>query len=161
MERGFQPLDGGQIQMVVMVVADHDEIDPGEVLEGDPRGTMPPWAHPAQRAGPLGINGIGQDVEAMELKQNGCVVDERSDNLFLGNLLQPELLRKIGELIRPWLGIAMREILKDPEESTFFVRGCRIEEFLSIEVIGLGIAGAGRAAAEAADHREENSRPSD
>ena len=65
--------------MVVMVMAQQDGGDGRQVLESHCRLPDAPGSHQVQRARPLRIHGIGQDVPGRRLNQKGRVADERHD----------------------------------------------------------------------------------
>ena len=75
--RRGQPRDRPGIEVVVVIVGDHDDVDLRQVLEGEPRGTEPARARPGQRAGPLAPVGVGQDREPVELDDERGVPDPR------------------------------------------------------------------------------------
>jgi hypothetical protein len=72
-----QKAQDGKIQMIVMIVADHHEIDAGKILPPDARRATAARADPRQRTWPLGPNRIGQKVESVLLEQQRRVVDHR------------------------------------------------------------------------------------
>ena len=59
-----------------MVVADDDRVNGRQVLEGDAGSVEARGADPAEGAGALGPDGVGEDVQALGLDQEGGVVDE-------------------------------------------------------------------------------------
>jgi hypothetical protein len=72
-----QPRDRPGIEVVVVIVGDHDDVDPRQILEGEPRGAEPARARPRQRAGARAPVGVGQDRQPVELDDEGGVPDPR------------------------------------------------------------------------------------
>jgi len=71
-----QPADGRLVEMVIVVVGDQDEVDGGQVVEGDAgRGVAAHADEAAERPAPLGPGRIGQEGHAIELDQHGGVAD--------------------------------------------------------------------------------------
>lgn len=73
---GEQP-ESGEIEMIVMIMAQEHEIDPGKIVETHARGAAAARTDPGDRTGPVRPDGVGQDVEAALLEQDCGVVDER------------------------------------------------------------------------------------
>ena len=69
-----QPLHGGEVQVVVVVMGDQHHV-PRQVLEGEAGRHQPPRACPGQRAGPLAPVGIGEDAQAVDAQQHRRVAD--------------------------------------------------------------------------------------
>ena len=61
--------DGGEVEMVVMVVGDQHRMDRRQILERDARRIDPPGAGETEGARPLGEDRIGEDVEARRLDE--------------------------------------------------------------------------------------------
>ena len=72
-----QPAQGGEIQMIVVVVAEEHDIDAGKIVEPHAWRAAAARTDPGERTGPLRPDGIGQDVEAALLEQHSGMVDER------------------------------------------------------------------------------------
>src|SRR5688500_19849294 len=68
--------------MVVMIVADEDEVDPGQVLAADPRCPHPLWADEGERRGALGPDRVGEDVDALRLNEDRGVADPGDEHLL-------------------------------------------------------------------------------
>src|SRR5688500_5429860 len=66
-----EPLQRRQIHMVVMVMADEDQVDVRKSLEGDSWPAHPPRADKREGRRPLGPDRIGEDVEAVHLDEDG------------------------------------------------------------------------------------------
>src|SRR5205807_42120 len=64
------------VHVVVMIVADQDEIDRRQILEANPRRTMPPRTNERNRRNALRPNRISEDVDAVHLNERGRVIDE-------------------------------------------------------------------------------------
>ena len=72
-----QPVQGRQIQMVVMIVADQDHVDGRKIFESYARVSLPARTCPGNRAGAFRPDRIGQDVATGMLEQNGGMVHKR------------------------------------------------------------------------------------
>src|SRR2546426_11102645 len=69
-ETGIEPLgetpNGRLVEMVVVVVRDQDEVDPRQRVEGNTGWRVPLHTdQTAERAGPVGPGGIGQEADAV------------------------------------------------------------------------------------------------
>jgi hypothetical protein len=73
---GLQPAQGGQIEVVVVVVAEHHGVDGRQILEAQPGPVLAAGAGEGHRAGPQRPDRIGQQVDAVLLDQHRGVVDE-------------------------------------------------------------------------------------
>ncbi len=74
--RGLQPPKRRHIEMIVMVVADQNQIDRRKVLESNARWAMPSRSGKWEWRDALRPDRIGQDVDSIELQQCGRVIDE-------------------------------------------------------------------------------------
>jgi len=72
----MQRLQGGEVHVVVMVVAEKHRIDGRQVLQGDAGRPHPARTHPRKRAGAIGKERVGEDVEAARLDEAGGLADE-------------------------------------------------------------------------------------
>src|SRR5919197_3747297 len=79
---GAQPGERLDVQMVVMVMADEHEIDRRQVFEPQSGRSMPLRAGPGDRAGALGPDGIGEDVEAPGLNEHGGMIYKGDPQVF-------------------------------------------------------------------------------
>ena len=70
-----------QVHMVVMIVADEDEVDPRQVLEADAGRAHPARADEGERRGALRPDRIGEDVEALGLDEHGGMADPGDQHL--------------------------------------------------------------------------------
>ena len=73
--RRGQPLHGGEVQMVVVVVRDHDHVHPRQLLEGQSRRHQPKRPRPGQRTGPLAPAGVGEDGQPVHAQYHRGVAD--------------------------------------------------------------------------------------
>ena len=71
----LQTPQGRQVEVIIMIVADQDDIDRRQVLPGYPRGMDPPRPKPGKGAGPLRPDRVGEDIEPLGLQQYGGVAD--------------------------------------------------------------------------------------
>jgi hypothetical protein len=65
----------GQVEVVVVGVADEDDVDGRQVLEAHAGGAVAARADPGEGAGPLGPDRIGEHVEPVLLEEHRRVVD--------------------------------------------------------------------------------------
>ena len=77
-----QPAQRGQIQMIVVIVAEEHGIDAGKILP--PHSRLPAAARTdrGERTGPLRPDRIGQNVDAALLEQQRGMVDQRNPQLI-------------------------------------------------------------------------------
>ena len=71
--------------MVVMIVADDDEVDARQILEADAGGAHPANADEGERRGIVRPDRVGQDVDAVDLHQHGRVADPGDPHLRTGD----------------------------------------------------------------------------
>ncbi len=71
-----QPAERGEIEMIVMIVAEQDEVDGREIFEVDSGGAVTFWTRPGKGTGAKGPNRIREDVESAGLDENGGVIDD-------------------------------------------------------------------------------------
>lgn len=64
-----------QIHVVVVVVAEQNEVDGGQIVEAQPGWAVALRAGEGYGTDPLGPDGVGQHVEAVHLDEDGCVID--------------------------------------------------------------------------------------
>ena len=150
-----QPLQRRQVHMVVMIVADEDEVDLGQILEADARRPHPLWADEGEGRSTLRPDRIGENVEPASLDEHGRVADP-GDSHQIGidavnaaapilddRALEPRTEGGLGgriagldrHLARP-LGASARE--KARQEASWAAairRKPRIEEALAVEMV--------------------------
>src|SRR5580658_4656625 len=71
-----QPAQGGQIQVVIMIVTDEHGVDAGQMLPGYSRFSKAARTYPGERAGAFGPDRVRQDVGARLLQEHGRVVHQ-------------------------------------------------------------------------------------
>ena len=75
-EDARQAADRCLVEMVVVVVRDQDEVDRRQIVEGNARRRVPADAdQPVEGTGSIGPGGIGQEIQPVELYQDGGVTD--------------------------------------------------------------------------------------
>ena len=84
-----------QVHVVVVIVADHDEIDRRQVLEADPRRSMPLRPDPGDGANTLRPDGVGEDVQAVHLDQHRRVIDEGDAEVAAGDTCRRDVGRDL------------------------------------------------------------------
>ena len=67
--------------MVVMIVADEDEVDPRQILEAHAGRAHPARADEGEGRGALRPDRVGEDVEPLGLDQHGGVADPGDPHL--------------------------------------------------------------------------------
>lgn len=72
-----EALQGRNIEMVVMVMAEKNGVDRWEVFEANAGVAMTLGSGKGDRADPVRPDGIGEKVEAISLEQDSGVIDER------------------------------------------------------------------------------------
>ena len=80
-----QSPETGKVQMVIVIVAEEHDIDAGEILPSHARFAQAPRAGPGHRTCALRPDRIGQDVDAVSLKQHGGMVDQRNTKFVGGH----------------------------------------------------------------------------
>ena len=76
-----QPAQSGQIQVIVVIVAEEYGIDAEKILPPHARLPVAARTDGGERTGPLGPDGIGQNVEVVLLEQHGGMVDQRNPQM--------------------------------------------------------------------------------
>src|SRR5437588_4174104 len=136
---GVETFEGLNIQMVVMVVADEYEVNRRQVFESQARGSVPSWACPTDRTGPLGPDRVGENIEAVHLNKHGRMIDEGDAQTPINNARGRRLPRlRISPLIptaRLAIQLPAQEIYK-----TFASGRVKITEPVTVEVIRLRAA---------------------
>src|SRR5207248_2652918 len=75
----------GDIEMIVVIVADEREIDRWQVFEAKARRAVAAGTGEADRRGALGPDRIGEDVDPVELQERGRMIDERDAKLTIAD----------------------------------------------------------------------------
>jgi len=66
---------GGQIKMVVVIVADQHQANRRQIFKTDARRMDPFGSDPGERAGPVRPDRIGEDVQPLRLDEQGDMAD--------------------------------------------------------------------------------------
>lgn len=80
-------VEAGEVQVVVVIVADDDDVDLREFIEGDAGVVDSFGAGPSEWAYAFREDGIGEDVVATGLYQEGGVVDKGDADFFAFDFL--------------------------------------------------------------------------
>src|SRR5579859_8199719 len=80
--------------MIVMIVADENQIDRRKILEADAWRAMTLRSEKPDRRCALGPDRIGEDVDAIELDQRRRVIDERDAQLAARDALRRRLAKR-------------------------------------------------------------------
>lgn len=67
--------EGGEVEVVVVVVGEEDRVDGREMVEGDAGWVVAFGAGEGERAGALGKDGVDEEVVAGDLQEGGGVAD--------------------------------------------------------------------------------------
>ena len=78
-------VDGGQVQVIIVIVRDEDQIDARKMVERDTRRIVTSGTREGDRARPLGPDRIGQDVVSTHLNKECRVADEADAQILLCN----------------------------------------------------------------------------
>src|SRR5262245_21034887 len=76
-----EPHQGRDIQMVIVVVAEEDDVDQRQRLPCDARITNPLRPRPANRTCPFRPDRVGQDGDDFDSNEEGCMIDEGDCNV--------------------------------------------------------------------------------
>src|SRR5437867_3012849 len=133
-----ESLQSIDVEMVIVIVAYENEIDRRKVLESNSRRPVAPRASEADRGDALGPDGIGEDVDSIELQQRRGVIDERDAQVAIVHSARRR--RSTGRFdLRPRALLAMQHPLqKGGAFPLAYV--VRIEEAFAVEVIRDGPA---------------------
>ena len=123
--------------MVVMIMADEDDVDPRQIIKPDAGIPSPPWTDSGQRTRPLGPDWIRQDVEAVLLQQDGRMIDERDSELISYHVGRRNRLRDIRHEARRWFNTA-GQLPAQQVQVTARRSAIRIEIAFPVEVIRNG-----------------------
>src|SRR3569833_3972738 len=124
-----------QVQVVVVVVADQDQVDWRQLIKRQSRGAYAFRASAAQWANALGVYGVRQDVQAAKLDEEGDVIDERQGDLSLRELCGQSGAGAILNPHRPAFGLG-----SSPPSQKLRTRASRgsirVKEMSAIKMIG-------------------------
>ena len=128
-----QPAQGGQIQMIVVIVAEEYGIDPGKILP--PHARLPAAARTdrGERTCAVGPDRIGQNVEVALLEQHRGMVDQRNPQLSAFNARRRLGLLHVRNETGGWLRPA-GELPSQNIEKAARRGGVGIEEALPVKV---------------------------
>ena len=101
--RARQPAQGGEIQMIVMIVADQHDVDAGKILPSHARFAPAPRTDPGERTRPFRPDRIGQNVGTRLLEQHGGMVDQRDPQLVAFHAGRRFGWLDVGNETRRWL----------------------------------------------------------
>ncbi len=128
-----EPAQGGEIQMIVVIVAEEHDIDAGKIFATHPRLAAAARTDPGERTCPLRPDRIGQDVKPALLEQHSGMVDQRDAQRAAsteeGGLDGSTSATKRGGAFR-----AAGELPSQDVEKAARLRGVGIEEALPVKV---------------------------
>lgn len=139
---GVEAAQGGEVEVVVMVVRQQDSVDRGQVFEADAGGGGAFGAGEADGAGAVGPNRIDQEVEPCDLYQQRGMADHRD-----GQVIDTRrgFRRGDGHMGGPCLAFAV-PLPAEHVAQAFRCGPCGVEEARSVEMVGdgagvVGVAG--------------------
>src|SRR6266849_4984456 len=145
--RAGQTLQRRHVEMIVMIVADQNDVDGRKVLEANSRRSMTFWAGKAERRNALGPHRIGEDVHPINLNERGRMIDERDAELAVADTLRR---RRAVRRVHPAWPVATPAI-ELPFQKCAFALPSRtgIVKTAAVEVIAdrTAVAGGGEKAA--------------
>ena len=71
-----QPPQRRNVQVIVVIVAQQNQIDRRQIFQAHSGRTMAPRSRPGNRAGPLRPDRVGENVDSIQLQQEGGVIDK-------------------------------------------------------------------------------------
>ncbi len=129
-----QTPQGGQVQMVIVVVAEEYGVDGREIVPGDSRLSAAVRTGPGYGAATFGPDGVRQDIRAPLLEEHCGVVHERSAQSAAIEALCRDGRHDIGDEIRRWLRTAGQLPAKEIEKPAR-LRRIRIVKVLSVKML--------------------------
>ena len=105
--------------MVVMVVADEDDINGRQLLKRDARTAHAAWSAPLHRTRSLRPDRIGQHVDAAELQKERRVIDECERDLVGGQARRRWRMWRIVDPFRPRLFLARQRPAQHLPQTAF------------------------------------------
>jgi len=120
--------------VIVVIVAEQHERDGWQIVETHTRRSSPPGSGERERARPLGVHRVYQDVAASDLNEKRGMADEGDADVVRSGWGWPPRLD--GNFPRP--GSARREQHPRHHPERLPIRAVRIEESAAIEVIAAG-----------------------
>ena len=136
--RGVQAADGGEVEVVVVIVRDQHPIDGREVGDVDARGVDALGAGKAEGAGAFRPMRVEQDVDASGLDEHGGVADEAQAELLASDALGGIVAEAVGGLAVPGAAFAIEAPLQDIPERFAVVDAPRVEEAFAVKVVAGG-----------------------
>ena len=136
--RGVQAADGGEIEVVVVVVRYQYPVDGREVGDVDARGVDALGASKAKGAGAFRPMRVEQDVDAGGLDEHGGVADEAQAELLTQDALGGIVAQAVGGLTVPGAAFAVKAPLQDIPEGLAVVDTPRVEEAFAVKVVAGG-----------------------
>ena len=119
--------------MIVVIVAEQDDIDAREILPSHAGRTVSPRADPLQRARARRPDRIGKNVHVAELKHDRRVVDHRDSQFAIANRGVWFALLDVVDETRRLRGPASELPAQESEEAAH-LRSTRIEESFPVEM---------------------------
>src|ERR1700674_4203745 len=122
--------------MVIVIVAEQDDIDLRQVLESHAGFARSLGTDPTEWACSLRPNRISQDVDAARLNQKSRMIDESNRNLIRVERLVQPMHALILDPSRPPATRLARHLQGVTSGRRITLRQSRVEEAIAIEVIG-------------------------
>ena len=136
--RGVQAADGGEVEVVVVIVRYQYPVDGWKIGDVDARGVDALGAGKAKGAGAFRPMRVEQDVYACGLDEHGGVADEAQTELLARDALRGIVAQAVGGLAVPSAAFAVKAPLQDIPEGLAVVDAPRVEEAFAVEVVAGG-----------------------
>ena len=130
-----QLLQGGCIQVIVVIVTDQDKIDRWQIVHRDARFMHPLRTQPLPWTGTPGIDWVGENIEPVNLDQERRVIDVANRNSLIYPLLR-NTPRLDFDMLGPGAGVEQCAPAKLQHVPGGLVGIVPVTEVLAIEVIG-------------------------
>src|SRR5213594_4815942 len=96
-----EPSDRRLVQVIVVVMRDHDRVDRREIFELETGGRHPPRPRERHRARSARPVGVGENVDAVQLDQQGRMTDPGHGHSAAIVMDRPEVARDLGKVRGP------------------------------------------------------------
>src|SRR5262245_6403222 len=125
---------GRRLQVIVVIVADQDDVGNGQALERRRGRAYATWTEAAERPGMRGEHRVGEDHRVRGAQQKGRVADERGRDGSRDDLRWWRRKRRERHELRPRRSLARALPCDDVADGAGLLAG-RVEEALAIAVV--------------------------
>ncbi len=133
--RLVQPQQRLDVEVVIVVVCHEDQVNGRQILEGQAGSAHAFGAEAAKGTDALRVHGIGQNVEAVELQQEGDVIYECQCDLAAREVRWQGGLGTVWYPLGPQLALPCPLPTQEITKGTARLRA-RVEKVVAIEVVG-------------------------